>query len=127
MSDPVATILEGRLETIWGSRTIIEYDNVSIKHGDGESFIRPMLSNVSSEAKSLSCQRESYLFTVQIFTERGEGTDENSGHAILIKNSFFNYVEGNLLCKNVRIERVGDEKEWHRRDVLIEVQYDNHF
>ncbi len=126
MSRAVNEILELQLKTIWEGRTPIAYDDVSYMPAKGKAFIKCMMENVFSTLTSPGCQREHYLYTVQVYTPAWSGSNTNFDLADVVVKGFFNYASGTLICKEVRTLRVGNQEEWYRSDVQIAVQYDNH-
>lgn len=124
-TDLVDEVVES-VATISDFITPIKWDATRRRPLIGVSFIRCQVDGIGSRNLSLSCRREDYLFTIQVLVASEEGS---RGCAILsdtIENGFKNYAEGYLLCKESFSQRVGDEKEWHQRNVTINVQYDQH-
>ncbi len=127
MSDKVRQILENRLNSEWASRTPISWDDFKYNPIVGVEFIRCTLDGIFADTLSLRCQREQYLFTIQVFSPYGDGASGNMVLTDQLTDIFLGFSEEYLTVQGVVAERVGIDKEWYQRNVLIEVQYDNHF
>ncbi len=128
MSDvAVMQIVEPKLDSFWNDRTALVFDDQRYISKNGVSFARCFIEHVFSETKSMKCQRETHLMTVQVFTPANDGTFVNKTNCDSIIAEFFGYSDGQLIVTGGRSERVGNEKEWYRRDVLIDIQYDQIF
>lgn len=126
-NEAVRGIVESKLEADWASLTPIVWDNQDYSPLIGVSFIRTKIEGVFSEPRSPGCQREHYLMTVEVYTPSNTGAAANMAMADIISAMFYGFAYSTLTVKNTRVERVGDEEEWHRRDVLIELQYEQHY
>lgn len=126
-SEAVRAIIEAKLTIGWAATTPITWDNVDRIPTPGTDFIACLMSCVNTETKGLTCQRESYIVTIEVYTPHGEGTTGNMVLADTLTAMFFNYISGNLTVNKVRTERIGDKEEWHQRNVIIELTYDHFF
>lgn len=127
MSEEVQRILETRLKAVVPTGIPIAWDNSDYVPVIGKLHIQCVLDQVLSEILSNSCQRETYLFSLKVFAPAGEGVKNSIELCSLLTDVFFNYIESNLWCKTAKIHRVGNQEQWYRQDVLIDVQNDNHF
>jgi len=121
----VNDILEKRLNTEWVNRTPIAWDNLDYTPVRGEAFIRSILEAIGSDLMGITCLRVDYLYTIQVFTPSNEGVTSNLILADYVTAIFKNFGEGHLTVHQIATQRVGDEEEWHQRNVLIDVTYDN--
>ncbi len=126
MSNEVRQILEDQLILAWGTTTPITWDDDPRVPRLGVDFIRCTLDGLDAQNISIKCQRENYLFTVQVFTKADKGSESNMALVDLIKKTYFGFSRGTLICKSVIDERVGAFNEFYQRNVLIDIQYDNH-
>lgn len=122
----VRGIVETKLATLIGTYKVF-WDNMHFKEVPGTPFIACTIDCVYSNLIAIRCQREVYLIEIQILTPFGEGTLRNLQIADSIKDGFAYYASGDLVCTTSRISRIGQIKEWHQRNVLIDAHYDNHF
>ena len=126
MSNTVRQILEDQLIAEWGATTPITWDDFNRNPAVGINFIRCTLDGIGASPLSLKCQREDYLLTIQVFTKAGEGPKTNMLLADELKRIYLGFSSGHLIVKSVIDERVGVSKEFYQRNVLIDLQYDNH-
>lgn len=124
-SDAVRLILERRLATEWGSRTPIHWDDTNDKPVVGVAFIRCTLDGIDSEPISMNCDRDFDLFTIQVLTPKGLGSENSWELSDEVARIFRRYSEGTLVVNKVVNERVGKHDEWYQRNVLVDTQYDN--
>lgn len=124
-NETVSTILETRLKTEWGVTTPIWFDNVDYKPEEGTAYIKPSLEGTISENKGPSCTRKHYMFRIAVITPQGEGDSPNSILCDTLETIFEKFQSGNLSVQNARTERSGQDKEWFKRRVIIELFYDH--
>jgi hypothetical protein len=122
-------ILERKLKAFWLVRTPIKWDNVkkSISIKKGVPYISFKLEGTITENLSIGCQREHYQMIVEVYVPSEIGTTECFSSADDINAEFRNYIEGHLTCSTGRIQRAGNSKEEHQRNVIIDLHYDHHF
>ena len=124
MIEEVRKILVERLDSVWNNRTFIAFDNIDYYPKVGESFIRCVLNGVYAAPIALGCQREQYLFVVQILTPSIQGEGLNMQYSDVIATGFVGFSFGNLTIDRLISERVGTTKEWYQRNTLIDLHYD---
>lgn len=123
--DTVRQIIESKLSSFWGVTTPISYDNVNYKPSRGVSFINCEIEGTGSNIKSFACTRDNYRLTIEVNTPIGDGTKSNNDFCVLLRDEFLFYQSGHLFCKNATIERVGDVEQFFRKQVIIDITYDN--
>ena len=96
MSEQVRQILDTRLATQWGVLTPIIWDDVDYIPEVGTQFIRCTLDGIASEILSMSCQREFYLLTIQVFTVAGKGSSFNLELADQLVEIFFRTPDSHI-------------------------------
>ncbi len=122
----VKLILEKRLGDYWGTKTPIAWDNVNYRSVAGADFITAQIYGVMAVPIAITCQRDSYQFIIQVFTEANLGTNRNYGYVDELIALFTNFSEENLRCGVAHSERIGSENEWYHTNVFVDVFYDNH-
>ena len=126
MSNEVSQILEDRLIAEWNARTPITWDETGRKPTVGVDFIRCTLDEIDAETISIGCTREYHLFTIQVFTKADKGRSDSMTLTAELKRIFSSYAHLTLLCTKAIDQRVGSFDSFYQRNVLIDVQYDNH-
>ncbi len=121
----IREIIEEKLLALAGTYKVA-WDNAHFKESPGIPHMSCLIDNTYSENIAFGCQREYLLITIEVFTPFGEGSNRNLQIADTIKDGFAKYADGYLTCTTSRIARIGQVKEWHQRDVLIDAYYDNH-
>lgn len=121
----IRQIIEEKLLALAGTYKVA-WDNAHFKETPGIPHLACTFDNTYSENIAFGCQREHLLIEIQVFTPFGEGSNRNLQIADSIKDGFSRYSYGYLTCTTSRIARIGQVKEWHQRDVLIDAYYDNH-
>lgn len=125
-SNKARRILESRLADKWGNTTPIYWDDINDKPVPGQAFIRCTLDAVDSETISIKCQRNYDTFSIQVFTPKGSGSEDNFALCDSLVQIFRGYTEENLICTRTLNERVGKENEWYQRNVTVDTQYDDY-
>lgn len=123
--ETVTDTLEQQLKLWWGTRTPIAWDNLDYTPTIGVAYIRSTIEMVDSEPLGIGCSRDYYLYTIQVFTPSNKGVRSNLILIDHITDIFKNFIQNDLTVHKIVPERVGEEEEWHQRNVLIDVMYDN--
>lgn len=123
----VNEILLSKLDLEWADRTPIYWDDTKYTPVNGTPFIQPLISGVFSETKSARCQREWYLFTIEVSTPELQAGLTNLTYVDALKSIFLGFSSGNLVCRKIRSERSGGLQGWYQTIVSVEAYYDNFY
>ena len=125
--EAVRKILSEQLDTVWNDRTFIAWDNIDYYPKPGDTFLRCSLSGVYARSIGIKCQRESFLFAIQVLTPSIEGEYLNMGYCDILAAGFVGFAEGNVVIESVTSERIGPDKEWYVRNTLIDLYNDSKY
>jgi len=126
-TEAVRAILEARLQTEWSTTTPIVWDNVNYTPVIGTPYIDCHLEGVFSVIKSSSCQREHYLFTIDVYTPGNITAKTAMVYTDTLEAMFYGFASGQLSIQTTHSERIGTINEWHHRIVLIDLFFDQHY
>lgn len=123
MSDEIVRqIIETRLQDNW-IETQIDWDNIRFNPKRGDAFISPIISEDESEIKGINCIKRKYTLLIEVRVSKNSGTALVNSYATQLKNLFEGYAEDNFYCLKGRTERVGNSKQWHQRNVILQCRY----
>ena len=123
MSDSIVNeIIETRLNDNW-ALTPIDWDNIRYVPNQGEAFITPIISNVSSNIKAFRCSEELYTLIIEVRVKDNTGLKVISSYCDTLKNLFVGYTEGNFRCVKGYIQRIGKAGKWYQKNVVFECRY----
>ncbi len=128
MFDTILRIIEERISIYW-TDSDVAWNNVQYTPVAGTPFIRPVATQVHSGLIAGTADqglwREFGLLTVQVFTNRSEGTRDNATLARKVTELFRGYSKDSLYCLAPHVETVGDTKEWYQSNVIVDFYFDH--
>ncbi len=126
MFEAATTLIEDKLRAEW-LQTLIDWDNVEFTPARGTAFVRlqiEWLDNAIATVGGTRTKANGYT-NVSVFVPTNTGTQAVSKMADDLALIFDKWDTGELKFKVATIQRVGQQEQWFRLDVITPFTYDN--
>jgi len=118
-------IVEQRLQDNW-EKTCIDFDNVEFNPTVGDSFIRLQIEWGPSDFVSIGgLERSTGYIQISVFVPKNKSVSLINQYLDELKGIFNKWDNGKIKTKASKVRRVGEQKSWFRKDLIIPFQYDN--
>lgn len=114
--------IEQRFNTVWISRTPIDWDNVHYIPIPETAWVRFRILGGFGQQMSTGAvplHRNTGIIDIAIFVPLGSGTDVSKGHADFAMNIFRGWQSGGITCRTPYVTRAGEANGWYQVNVTV--------
>jgi hypothetical protein len=116
-------IIELTLQTHW-TKTPIDFDNVPYDSRHGQAFVRLQIEWYDGESIGPMRHRYGGYIMLSVFVPGKIGSRLSAQYIDQLQAIFYGLKHEHLQILPGRVQRVGDNREWYQRNLLIPFTYD---